>query len=281
MRKVLPLCFTAVFLFQIHGKGQLLMGRVLSESGDYASGVTVNFQNKANSISTNRDGSFKIMAAKLPDTLVFSAPGFESYKVIINEKNIKDPHFEVVLLNTRKNMDEVVVTALGVGRSSKELGYSASSVSTPITLRGVRSEDKTEESDGKTHRIAREVYSWSGATPDPISVKYFFKSKDSSGRSGVLAKSRIITAGEVNDFNKWKMWEDYTANEFKGFSNYWQLYSSHRFTVQVTDKKSNAIMNHPVFLLDNKTRDTVWRTYTDNTGKAELWGGFFKDSTKS
>lgn len=257
MRKVLLLVISTSFLLQIDSYGQLLQGRVRAESGDFAAGVSVNFQNKANSISTNSDGTFKIMATRLPDTLVFSAVGFESYKVVITEKNIKDPSFEIVMLNTRTAMDEVVVSAAGVTRK-RELGYSSS------------------PSTGKEYRIARETYAARPITTE--AGKFFFKAKDISERNGVLAKSRIITAGEVNDFNKWKMWQDYSANDFKEYSSYWKIFSNKRFTVQVTDKKTNAIMNHPLYLLDNKTKDTVWRTFTDNTGKAELWGGFFKDS---
>lgn len=269
MRKVLLLLLSTSFLLQINSYGQLLSGRVRAESGDFAAGVSVNFQNKANSISTNSDGTFRIMATKLPDTLVFSAAGYEPYKVVITEKNIKDPSFEVVMLNTRKAMDEVVVTSLGVRRSSKELGYATGSVTSPSHMSGkVSGVDVKKSAHSPSFSYSEES-------------KFFFRSRAVADRSGVLAKSRIITAGEVNDFNKWKMWEDYSANEFKGYSGYWKIFSNKRFSVQVTDKKTKAIMNHPVYLIDNKTRDTVWRTFTDNTGKAELWGGFFKDSVNN
>src|SRR5688572_27692594 len=156
MRKIiryLPLLFLLVPQTMF---SQLLQGRVLNEDGELAPGVTVRFQNTANGISTNRDGTFKIMATKLPDTLVFSAVGYESYKVVITEKNIKDPTFEVVLLNSRIMGSEVVVTALATKRSKKEISYSTStsspdmlsgriagvgsksSESSPIILRGIR-----------------------------------------------------------------------------------------------------------------------------------------------
>ena len=109
MRKTLPLLLLVCLCVCLPGWSQELKGRVLNESGERTSGVTVQFQNKSNAITTRPDGSFKIMATRLPDTLVFSAPGYEPYKVVITEKNIKDPDFEVVMLNTRKAMDEVVV----------------------------------------------------------------------------------------------------------------------------------------------------------------------------
>ena len=66
--------------------------------------ITVSFKSKATKVLTDADGRFKISAAKLPDTLEFSAAGFESYKVLITEKNVKDPNFEVVLLNKRRKL---------------------------------------------------------------------------------------------------------------------------------------------------------------------------------
>ncbi len=279
MRKIL-LAVIPVLLFPFIVSSQVLTGRVLSESGSKASGVTVRFQNKANAITTNADGTFKIMATKLPDTLVFSAVGMESYKVVITEKNIKDPNFEVVLLNKREALSEVVVTAIGTRRSAKKLSYSSVSAdgmagkvsgveiasdskSAPIIMRGVSSH-KGEEA------IATSAY--------PATTK-FYLADTTTIRKGVLARSRIVTAGEVNDFNKWKMWEDYTAGEFKTYSNFWGMNSNNRYSLQVTDKKFNAIMNEEVFLVQKLTNDTVWRAFTDNTGKAELWAGFFKNSS--
>jgi type 1 fimbria pilin len=85
MRKFLLLTFIA-FLFSQTTFSQVLNGRVMNESGGNAANVSVRFQNKSNSIATKADGSFKITATKLPDTLVFSAAGYEPYKVVINLK---------------------------------------------------------------------------------------------------------------------------------------------------------------------------------------------------
>ena len=35
--------------------------------------------------------------------------------------------------------------------------------------------------------------------------------------------ANILTAGEVNDFYKWKMWEDFTESEFKQWSEVWKI----------------------------------------------------------
>jgi hypothetical protein len=80
----------AIFGIFIQVNSQTLNGKVLNESGFAASNVTVHFSNKANSITTNKNGTFSIKATKLPDTLIFSATGLESYKVVITAKNIAD-----------------------------------------------------------------------------------------------------------------------------------------------------------------------------------------------
>src|SRR6186997_766004 len=68
--------------------------------------------------------------------------------------------------------------------------------------------------------------------------------------------------------------------EFKSMSKFWGMHKGNRYSVQLTDKKFNAVVNEPVYLINRNTKDTVWKAYTDNTGKAELWAGFLKDSTK-
>src|SRR5688572_7240306 len=127
MRKGTLLAAISLLLFHF-ADSQLLQGRVLNEFGGSATDVNVEFQNKDNRISTDREGRFKILATKLPDTLVFSAAGYEPYKVVITEKNIRDINFEVVLLNTRSKMDEVVVTASAPSRMRKEMGYLEKSI---------------------------------------------------------------------------------------------------------------------------------------------------------
>ncbi|MCE3283600.1 MAG: hypothetical protein K0Q66_2337, partial [Chitinophagaceae bacterium] len=89
-----------------------------------------------------------------------------------------------------------------------------------------------------------------------------------------ITRSRLLTAGEVNDFRKWKMWEDYSQNEFSQFSKQWQLFPTHRYLVQLQNADHRGIVGQPVYLLDRSTADTVWKAVTDNTGKAELWAGF-------
>lgn len=299
MRKCL-LLFIIAFLFSSPNVfSQVLNGRAMTESGEDAAGVSVRFQDKRNGIITRADGTFKIMATKLPDTLIFSGAGFEPYKVVITEKNIKDPHFEVVLLNARKEMSEVVVTSgYGMKRSMRTT-TSTTSVSRDALVSGtevvVTSGYGTSGGSGSLYekdyagselagKVSGVTISGSGdrdpkgfRSPAP-DTKFFFADTNIGPRTGTAAKSRILTAGEVNDFNKWKMWEEYTESEFKSMGNFWGMMPNKRYSVQLTDKKFNAVINEAVYLVRKETKDTVWKAFTDNTGKAELWAGFFMDT---
>jgi hypothetical protein len=250
-----PLVCFLLFSFTISTSvfAQKISGRVLNEGGRGASHVTVQFRNKSNSVTTNTDGSFTIIAKKLPDTLIFSAAGYEPYKVIVTEETLKDPNFEIVLLSTRSKaaLSEVVVAEPGL--ASEEKRYTMDpyfrSTKTDVKIRGYSS-------------VAQGGY---------ISNKKLFLLDSTPLKSGVIYKSGLLTAGEVNDFNKWKMWEDFQENEFKTYSDHWGLYPKQRYSVQLQNKDHVAIIGEPVFLINKKTNDTAWWAITDNTGKAELW----------
>jgi hypothetical protein len=233
--------------------GQKISGRVLRENGSGASHVTIQFRNKSNAVMTNTDGSFTIMAKKLPDTLVFSAAGYEPYKVVVTEETVKDPNFEVVLLSTRNKaaLSEVAVTP---GIASTDKVYYTSPYST-------------------SGRVAGTEVRGYGATTSAgyISDKKLFMVDTLPSKKDVIYKSGLLTAGEVNDFNKWKMWADFQENEFKAYSDHWGLYPKQRYSVQLQNKDHIAIIGQPVFLINKKTNDTAWSAVTDNTGKAELW----------
>jgi len=231
-----------------------ITGRVLNEGGKGASHITVQFRNKSNSVITNVDGSFTIIARKLPDTLVFSAAGYEPYRVVVTEETVKDTDFEVVLLSTRSKatMAEVVVAEPGL--ASEEKRYAVDPY-----FRSTRTDVKIRDYSSTTQG-------------GYISNKKLFMLDSLPGKKdSVIYKSGLLTAGEVNDFNKWKMWEDFQENEFKTYSDHWKLYPKQRYSVQLQNKDHIAIIGQPVFLINKKTNDTVWSAVTDNTGKAELW----------
>ncbi len=83
-----------------------------------------------------------------------------------------------------------------------------------------------------------------------------------------------LTAGEVNDFGKWKMWKDINNEEFKAFQNEWKMIPKERYVIQVENQQYQPMPNLKVELRSKD--EVIWTGRTDNTGKAELWADFFQ-----
>lgn len=84
-------------------------------------GVNVQVKTTNRGTTTNEKGEFSINA-DATETLVFSAIGFQTREVKVGEKN----EISVQLLEAVSELDNVVVTALGIKREEKALGYSVS-----------------------------------------------------------------------------------------------------------------------------------------------------------
>ena len=81
----------------------------------------------------------------------------------------------------------------------------------------------------------------------------------------------LLTAGEVNDFAKWQLWERYLQST-EAYQKTWGLVPRQRYTIQVMNMDGYPVVNYPVQIKDDKG-NTIFQALTDNTGKAELWNG--------
>ena len=103
------------------------------------------------------------------------------------------------------------------------------------------------------------------------------KTEVASGGSLAKASSAgVLTSGEVNDFRKWDMWNDFAENELKNHAEFWKIKPGKRFTVQVLNRSQLPLVDCFVELLYNNK--IIWVAKTDNTGKAELWTNIFPGS---
>jgi len=284
----MKISFIGILLLLITGStvvhAQMVVGRARAESGAGAAFVNVSFRNSANKVITNDDGTFKILAKKLPDTLVFEAVGYESYNVVVTEKTIKDPDFEVVLLTKRAALDEVVV--VGYGGSKKR---SSESKLMPATFDASKDTDPSTMMATLSGKTAGLTVASPSASIRGMSSKSAYNSGVAAGRKTsfndsalkkgdtIKVRSKILTAGEVNDFNKWKMWEDFGESDFKIYAEQWLLYLKNRYSVQLQNENRFPVVGQPVYLIHAITKDTVWKTYSDNTGKAELWAAITEE----
>ncbi len=83
------------------------------------------------------------------------------------------------------------------------------------------------------------------------------------------AASGLLTAGEVNDFSKWVMWNDLAEGDLSKYKDIWKFYPYKRYTLQINNEYKSPVFGAKVNLLVNGY--SVWASVSDNTGKAELW----------
>jgi iron complex outermembrane receptor protein len=95
-----------------------ITGIVKDEKGTPLPGVTVKEKGTANGAMTAADGAFKVQVAPNA-TLIFSYIGFINQEVVVSEQTT----LNVVLKEDNKNLNEVVVTAMGLKREQRKLGY--------------------------------------------------------------------------------------------------------------------------------------------------------------
>lgn len=90
------------------------------------------------------------------------------------------------------------------------------------------------------------------------------------GATSQKGQSNKLTAGEINDFAKWTMWQDIAKNELEVFEKSWDISPKARYTVEVHGKTGLPVVD-AVVRLKIKDAKTLFTARTDNTGKAELW----------
>ncbi|MEX0274461.1 MAG: SusC/RagA family TonB-linked outer membrane protein, partial [Flavobacteriaceae bacterium] len=116
------LMFVACLFFQV-AMAQTVSGTVSDDSGMPLPGVNVVEKGTTNGASTDFDGNYQISVSG-GATLVFSSLGYATQEVAVNNRS----SLNVTLAEDASQLDEVVVTALGIRKETKALGYSLTEV---------------------------------------------------------------------------------------------------------------------------------------------------------
>jgi TonB-linked SusC/RagA family outer membrane protein len=120
---------TSLFLVLLLGLGGVfaqtpnVTGRVTDQANEGLPGVNVLVNGTTRGTTTDTDGNFTIAAAS-DATLTFSYIGYESQSVKVGTRSVVN----VQMAPESKNLSEVVVTALGIKREAKTLGYATATV---------------------------------------------------------------------------------------------------------------------------------------------------------
>lgn len=235
----------------IAAQSKTVTGKIIDTDGNPVSFASVNIRGTSTGVSADAAGRFSVRLGSFPVSIVVSAASFLSTekKIFMAEKD-SIIHLNIVLSKSSSaDLKEVVVTgAFGTKRSARSIASSTADYYL----------------SGKA--AAMEV----GTIRQSSLTKPGFVSSVSEEQR----KSRLLTAGELSDFKKWKLWEGYNNSDFRLYSQKWDLYATERYTVQLMNKSSQAIAGQTVYLVNRETGNILWTAITDNTGKAELWEGF-------
>lgn len=99
-------------------------GIVKDATGETVIGASVIVKGTTNGTITGIDGDFSLQNVKKGDIIQISFVGYQTMEVPFNGQPIN-----VVLKDDTQKLDEVVVTALGIKKDAKKLGYAVSTVS--------------------------------------------------------------------------------------------------------------------------------------------------------
>ncbi|MCW3111735.1 MAG: SusC/RagA family TonB-linked outer membrane protein, partial [Segetibacter sp.] len=98
-------------------------GRVMSKDNTPLAGATITVKGKNRSVVSDANGNFQI-AAVSGDILLVEYVNYEAQEIRVTGQSVG----AVSLIQKETNIGEVVVTALGITRQSRSIGYSATNV---------------------------------------------------------------------------------------------------------------------------------------------------------
>ena len=125
MRKILFLTLLCISLFGNAMAQQLVTGTVVSESdGLGIPGATVSEKGTTHGTLTDIDGKYSIKVTSGKPVLVFSFVGMKTFEEPVNSRTV----INVKMASQNIGLEEVVVTALGIKRETKKLGYGVTEV---------------------------------------------------------------------------------------------------------------------------------------------------------
>lgn len=118
---------------------------------------------------------------------------------------------------------------------------------------------------------------------DKIEIKNSFPMVELDPAKLIVLKKNIptppkagqLTAAEWQDAAHWKTWKKQQKDrDYKQAKSDWKFYLTNRYAVVIKNKKGQPLADVEVKLVNPK-KNVLWKTRTDNQGKADLWAGIF------
>ncbi len=186
-RRIFSFCIVCLLLLKLDLFAQevaQVSGTVLTEKGDRLPAVSVSAKRRSDNTGssltaiTNEQGIFSFEKLRVGEAydLMFSSVGYESlaYKGVVVKQAGKSNTLLIRLINKSADLSEVVVTALGIRKSERSLGYALTKV------------DSTQLTSAPS-------LNWTDALSGKVAGLNLIRSG-----SGPAASSKIILRGENN-----------------------------------------------------------------------------------
>jgi TonB-linked SusC/RagA family outer membrane protein len=117
--------FTMTLSYEVSAQQRVITGTVISEEdGLGLPGATVLVKGTTVGTTTDLDGNYSINVPAGSDVLIFSFVGLKSEEEAIGNRSVVN----ITLTTDASQLSEVVVTAIGIEREKKALGYAVTSV---------------------------------------------------------------------------------------------------------------------------------------------------------
>lgn len=135
MRSIIIILFILSFCTFSNAQSILVTGKVTDGKGTVIQGATVSVLGTSRGTITDNDGLYSISASQ-SESLVFSYVGFISQTIKVGNQSIINIQLAT---DESQNLQGVVVTALGIKRQEKSLGYATQEVkgNTLQTVKGI------------------------------------------------------------------------------------------------------------------------------------------------
>lgn len=168
-----------------------IRGVISDEKGDGLPGVNVLLKGTQRGTVTGEDGSYMIDVPDATAVLVFSFVGYITNEQAVGSRTI----VSVSLDPDEKSLDEVVVTALGVQRKSRALGYSVGEVKSEELTR-VPQENVVNSLNGRVSGV-RVINPTPDLNSDPMVLVRGFTSL-SGGNSPLIVIDGLPTGTDIS-----------------------------------------------------------------------------------
>lgn len=245
MKRLLFSVLMSCLVLFTYAQGTTVSGTVMDDQGEPLSGVSYGLKGTSVEGLTAEDGSFRIEVTGANPVLEFTHVGFKTQTVPVTGEG----PITVTLIRGDDQMETVVVTALGIRKKQKELGYSTSSVK-PEEIQRTNTVNVVNALQGKVAGVSINAVGTSGITSSSSITIRGAKSIDKNN-SPIFVIDGIVMENNITDTYGGKDWgsqlknlnpDDYESiNILKGAAAT-ALYGSRgaNGAIVITSKRGNA-----------------------------------------